>query len=107
MNVTVLKIIFTSRIGKNIVAAAHGLETIDTLTRFKRIRACIKRFEVRGGRSFLFDSGYLIGKFVRDKETVQACLLIADVNVLFRYVMKGYVIAKKEIKVINIFKKYR
>lgn len=67
-------IIVTSKLGRDI-AAAHGLETIDTLTGFKYIGEWIKEFEETGDWSFLFgyeDScGYLIGEFVRNKDAVQ------------------------------------
>jgi phosphoglucomutase len=36
------------------IAAAQGIDTIDTLTGFKYISAWIKDFEETGDRSFLF-----------------------------------------------------
>ena len=60
-----------------VIADAHVLERIDTLIGFKYISEWI------GGRSFLFgygeSYGYLSGGFGRDKDAVQACLLIAEV----------------------------
>lgn len=86
-NATVLKTIVTSEMGRDI-AAAHGLETIDTLTGFKYISEWIKRFEETGDKSFLFgyeeSYGYLIGDFVRDKDAVQTCLLIAEVAASYK-----------------------
>lgn len=86
-NATVLKTIVTSETGRDI-AAAHGLETIDTLTGFKYISAWIKQFEETGDRSFLFgyeeSYGYLIGEFVRDKDAIQACLLIAEAAAYYK-----------------------
>ncbi|WP_405097333.1 phospho-sugar mutase [Oceanobacillus sp. FSL H7-0719] len=86
-NATVLKTIVTSEMGRDI-AAAHGLETIDTLTGFKYISAWIKQFEETGDRSFLFgyeeSYGYLIGEFVRDKDAIQACLLIAEAAAYYK-----------------------
>lgn len=80
-NATVLKTIVTSELGRDI-AEAHGLKTIDTLTGFKYISEKIKEFEKTGERQFLFgyeeSYGYLIGDFVRDKDAVQTCLLIAE-----------------------------
>ncbi|MGJ9457970.1 phospho-sugar mutase [Oceanobacillus sp. CF4.6] len=86
-NATVLKTIVTSEIGRDI-AAAHGLDTIDTLTGFKFIGEKIKEYEQTGERSFLFgyeeSYGYLIGDFVRDKDAVQACVLIAEVGAYYK-----------------------
>lgn len=84
---TVLKTIVTSELGRDI-AAAHGLETIDTLTGFKYISEKIKEFEETDDREFLFgyeeSYGYLIGDFVRDKDAVQTCLLIAETAAYYK-----------------------
>lgn len=84
---TVLKTIVTSELGRDI-AEAHGLETIDTLTGFKYISEKIKEFEETGDREFLFryeeSYGYLIGDFVRDKDAVQTCLLIAEAAAYYK-----------------------
>lgn len=89
-NATVLKTIVTSEIGRDI-ATAHGLETVDTLTGFKFIGEKIKEYEDSGERQFLFgyeeSYGYLIGDFVRDKDAVQASLLIAEVAAYYK--LKG------------------
>src|SRR5699024_11278765 len=54
-----------------------------TLTGFKYISEKIKQFETTGEYKFLLgyeeSYGYLIGDFVRDKDAVQTCLLIAEV----------------------------
>ncbi|MDI4707189.1 phospho-sugar mutase, partial [Pseudoalteromonas shioyasakiensis] len=81
-NATVLKTIVTSEIGRDI-ATTHGLDTIDTLTGFKFIGEKIREFEQTGEKSFLFgyeeSYGYLVKPFARDKDAVQACMLIAEV----------------------------
>src|SRR5699024_5014375 len=86
-NATVLKTIVTSELGRDI-AKAHGLKTIDTLTGFKYISEKIKEFEETGYREFLFgyeeSYGYLIGDFVRDKDAVQTCLLIAEAAAYYK-----------------------
>lgn len=86
-NAAVLKTIVTSELGREI-AKAYGIETIDTLTGFKYISAKIKEFEKTGDRTFLFgyeeSYGYLIGDFVRDKDAVQACLIIAEAAAFYR-----------------------
>ncbi|MCM3741798.1 phospho-sugar mutase [Oceanobacillus luteolus] len=86
-NATVLKTIVTSEMGRDI-ASANGLDTIDTLTGFKYISEWIKNFEETGDRRFLFgyeeSYGYLIGDFVRDKDAIQTCLLIAEVAAYYK-----------------------
>lgn len=86
-NAVLLKTIVTSELGRDI-AAAHGLQTIDTLTGFKYIAEKIKEFEETGEHSFLFgyeeSYGYLVGDFVRDKDAVQTCLLIAEVAAFYK-----------------------
>lgn len=86
-NATVIKTIVTSEMGRDI-AATYGLETIDTLTGFKYISEWIKSFEETGDRSFLFgyeeSYGYLIGDFVRDKDAIQTCLMIAEVAAYYK-----------------------
>lgn len=86
-NAAVLKTIVTSELGKDI-ATAYDIETIDTLTGFKYISEKIKKFEEYGNNTFLIgyeeSYGYLIGDFVRDKDAVQACLLIAEVAAFYK-----------------------
>ena len=103
-NATVLKTIVTSEIGRDI-AIAHGLDTVDTLTGFKFIGEKIKEYEASGERQFLFgyeeSYGYLVGDFVRDKDAVQASMLIAEVAAYYK---------QKEMTLYqglqNIFEKY-
>lgn len=86
-NATVLKTIVTSEIGRDI-ATTHGLDTIDTLTGFKFIGEKIREFEQTGEKSFLFgyeeSYGYLVKPFARDKDAVQACMLIAEVAAYYK-----------------------
>lgn len=83
----VLKTIVTSELGRDI-ATKYGLETIDTLTGFKYIAEKIKQFEATDKQEFLFgyeeSYGYLIRDFARDKDAVQACLLIAEVAAFYK-----------------------
>ncbi|GEM03937.1 phosphomannomutase [Halolactibacillus miurensis] len=85
-NLTVLKTIVTSEIGRDI-AEYHGLTTIDTLTGFKFIGEQIYNFE-SDEREFLFgyeeSYGYLVGDFVRDKDAVQAAMLAAEVAAYYK-----------------------
>lgn len=70
----------TSNFGE-VVAQSHGVRTERTLTGFKFIGAKIADYEQSGKRSFVFgyeeSVGYLAKPFVRDKDSVQAVLLIA------------------------------
>ncbi|MEI3606602.1 phospho-sugar mutase [Pseudogracilibacillus sp. SE30717A] len=99
-NSAVLKTIVTSELGRDI-AETHGLETIDVLTGFKYISEKIKEFEETGDRKFLLgyeeSYGYLIGDFVRDKDAVQACLLIAETAAYYKTQNKSLLDALEEI----------
>ena len=81
-NGVVLKTIVTSELGKAI-ADKYDVKTIDVLTGFKFISEKILEFEENKESTFLFgyeeSYGYLIGEFVRDKDAVQASVLIAEV----------------------------
>lgn len=61
----------------------YGVELFDTLTGFKFIGELIQQFEDTGSHSFLFgfeeSYGYLSSTFVRDKDGVNASLLLAEV----------------------------
>ncbi|HIV75551.1 MAG TPA: phospho-sugar mutase, partial [Candidatus Pseudogracilibacillus intestinigallinarum] len=86
-NAAVLKTIVTSELGSDI-AKAHGIKTFDVLTGFKYIAEKMKTFEETKEHTFLFgyeeSYGYLIGDFVRDKDAVQTCLLIAEVAAFYK-----------------------
>ncbi|MFD1848841.1 phospho-sugar mutase [Oceanobacillus bengalensis] len=103
-NAVVLKTIVTSEIGRDI-AEANGLETIDTLTGFKFIGEKIREFEASGDKTFLFgyeeSYGYLVGDFVRDKDAVQACLLVAEVGAYYK--TKGMTLYEG---LLDVFKQY-
>lgn len=75
----IAKTIVTSELLKDI-AVSHGVESYDVLTGFKYIAEIIRRFE--GQKKFIGggeDSyGYLVGDFVRDKDAVAACALLAE-----------------------------
>ena len=81
-NGVVIKTIVTSELGRSI-ADKYGMTTMDVLTGFKFISEKILEFEETASSTFLFgyeeSYGYLIGDFVRDKDAVQASVLIAEV----------------------------
>lgn len=82
-----LKSIVTSELGRAI-AESYKVETIDVLTGFKYISEKIEEFSQTGEKEFLFgyeeSYGYLIKDFARDKDGVQACLLIAEVAAYYK-----------------------
>jgi phosphoglucomutase len=86
-NGVVLKTIVTSEIGRAI-ASDYGMETVDTLTGFKFIGEKINEYEQTGEYSFQFgyeeSYGYLIGDFVRDKDAVQAALVVCEVAAYYK-----------------------
>jgi phosphoglucomutase len=86
-NGVVVKTIVTSDLGRAI-GDKYGVKTIDVLTGFKFISEKILEFEETAESTFLIgyeeSYGYLIGDFVRDKDAVQASVLIAEVAASYK-----------------------
>ena len=64
----------------DVIAVANGVKVYNTLTGFKHIGAIIRALEgkekfIGGGEE---SYGYLVGDFVRDKDAVMSCALIAE-----------------------------
>ena len=80
-NGAVVKSIVSTDMAKTI-AAAFGVTTFDVLTGFKFIAEKIQQFEDTGSHEFLFgfeeSYGFLAGTFVRDKDGVNASMLLAE-----------------------------
>jgi len=80
-NSVMLKTIVTSELGRAI-AEDYGVQTVDTLTGFKYIAERIEEYKREKTKIFQFgyeeNYGYLIGDFVRDKDAVQAAVMIAE-----------------------------
>jgi phosphoglucomutase len=78
-NEYIVKTIVTSDI-LEVMAKDYGVEAYNTLTGFKYIADIIKNNE--GKKTYIVGGeesyGYLIGDFVRDKDAVSACALIAE-----------------------------
>jgi len=76
----IIKTVVTSELLKD-MADKNGVECFDVLTGFKHIAHIIaqnegrKRFIGGGEESY----GYLVGEFVRDKDAMIACLMIAEI----------------------------
>lgn len=75
----IIKTIVTSELLRDI-AQSFDLEYFDVLTGFKFIADVIRKYE--GTKTFIVGGeesyGYLIGDFVRDKDAVSACSMIAE-----------------------------
>lgn len=73
--------VVTSDLGEK-VANYYGVEVEKTLTGFKFIGEKIAKYEITHEKNFVFgyeeSYGYLVEPFVRDKDAIQACLLIAE-----------------------------
>jgi len=86
-NGVILKSIVSSEMPTTI-AKSFGVETVNVLTGFKFIAEKIKNYEEDNSKSFLFgfeeSYGYLVKAFVRDKDAVQATLLLAEVAAFYK-----------------------
>ena len=78
-NEFIVKTIVTSELLSEI-ARKFGVESYDVLTGFKYIADLIRRFE--GQKTFIAGGeesyGYLVGDFVRDKDAISSCAMIAE-----------------------------
>ncbi len=83
-NGAVVKSVVSTELARRI-ADSYGLTTFDTLTGFKFIAEKIQQFEDTGAYTFVFgfeeSYGFLSSTFVRDKDGVNASLLIAEAAV--------------------------
>lgn len=70
----------------NELAAGFGVKCFNVLTGFKNIAAIIKNLE--GKETFIGGGeesyGYLVGDFVRDKDGVSACAMVAEVIAYYK-----------------------
>lgn len=82
-----LKTIVSSELGR-LIAEAYGVTMLDTLTGFKYIAEKIEQANLSGAYTFLFgyeeSYGYLIGQFVRDKDAIQAALLLSEMAAYYK-----------------------
>lgn len=86
-NCAVVKSIVSTELARKI-AEDFGVKMFETLTGFKYIGEKIQQFEDNKSYEFLFgfeeSYGYLSSKFVRDKDGVNASMLIAEAAVAFK-----------------------
>lgn len=100
----IAKTIVTSELGTKI-ASDYDVETRNTLTGFKFIGEQIEQSENNRDKQFLFgyeeSYGYLIYPFVRDKDAIQAAVLMAELYVYYQEKNQSI------LEVLNeIYKKY-
>lgn len=86
-NGAVLKSIVSSELATKI-AESFEIKMIDVLTGFKFIAEKIKQYEEDHSQIFLFgfeeSYGYLVKPFVRDKDAIQALVLVAEVAAFYK-----------------------
>lgn len=86
-NAVVFNTVVTSDLGEKVVNH-YGVEVEKTLTGFKFIGQKIRKYELTEEKEFVFgyeeSYGYLIQPFVRDKDAVQACLIIAEAAAYYK-----------------------
>lgn len=86
-NGTILKSIVSSEMPTKI-AESYGVDTVDVLTGFKFIAQKILEYEETNEKTFLFgfeeSYGYLVKPFVRDKDAIQALILIAELAAYYK-----------------------
>ncbi len=101
-NEYIIKTIVTSELLADI-ATKNNIEYYDTLTGFKNIAIIIR--EQEGKKTYIGGGeesyGYLIGEYVRDKDAVSSCSLIAELAAVAKD--KGRTVFEE---LIEIYKKY-
>lgn len=90
-NGAVVKTIVTSDLA-TAICTQYGVQMLEVLTGFKYIGEKVGQWETSGDHTFLFgfeeSYGYLAGDFVRDKDAVIACALIAEMALYYK--MQGH-----------------
>ncbi|MGO3468789.1 MAG: phospho-sugar mutase [Weissella hellenica] len=70
------------------IAKSFNIETINVLTGFKYIAEQIQNYEETNAHTFLFgfeeSYGYLVKPFARDKDSIQATVLLAEVAAYYK-----------------------
>lgn len=86
-NAAVLKSIVSSEL-PTAIAKKYNAEMINVLTGFKFIAEKIKQYEEDHSKTFMFgfeeSYGYLVKPFVRDKDAIQALVLLAEVAAFYK-----------------------
>ena len=86
-NAAVVKSIVSSEL-PTVIAEHYGAKMVNVLTGFKFIAEQIKNYEETNAHTFMFgfeeSYGYLVQPFVRDKDAIQAVLLLTEVAAHFK-----------------------
>lgn len=86
-NGAIIKSIVSSEMPAKI-ADSFDVDTVNVLTGFKFIAQKIKEYEETGDKTFLFgfeeSYGFLVKPFVRDKDAIQALILIAELAAYYK-----------------------
>ena len=86
-NAAAVKSIVSSEL-PTVIAEHYGAKMINVLTGFKFIAEQIKNYEETNAHTFMFgfeeSYGYLVQPFVRDKDAIQAVLLLTEVAAHFK-----------------------
>jgi len=86
-NAVVLKSIVSSELATTITAK-YNTKMVDVLTGFKFIAEKIEQYEADHSQTFMFgfeeSYGYLVKSFVRDKDAIQALVLLAEVAAFYK-----------------------
>jgi phosphoglucomutase len=86
-NAAVLKSIVSSEL-PTAIAKSYDVDMINVLTGFKFIAEKIQQFEKAHSQTFMFgfeeSYGYLVKPFVRDKDAIQALVLLAEVAAFYK-----------------------
>ena len=87
MNAAAVKSIVSSEL-PTVIAEHYGAKMVNVLTGFKFIAEQIKNYEETNAHTFMFgfeeSYGYLVQPFVRDKDAIQAVLLLTEVAAHFK-----------------------
>ena len=86
-NAATVKSIVSSEL-PTVIAEHYGAKMVNVLTGFKFIAEQIKNYEETNAHTFMFgfeeSYGYLVQPFVRDKDAIQAVLLLTEVAAHFK-----------------------
>ena len=86
-NAAAVKSIVSSEL-PTVIAKHYGAKMVNVLTGFKFIAEQIKNYEETNAHTFMFgfeeSYGYLVQPFVRDKDAIQAVLLLTEVAAHFK-----------------------
>ena len=86
-NAAAVKSIVSSEL-PTVIAEHYGAKMVNVLTGFKVIAEQIKNYEETNAHTFMFgfeeSYGYLVQPFVRDKDAIQAVLLLTEVAAHFK-----------------------